>query len=108
MRCRLERWRLHRFDSRDESSGPDCRGILLCLQHGSSGVKEIAQPNPLLDRCFRRHAKDYAELSATPEEFKAFTEAVGLMQKTQPNYSRGSWLAFRARRHCLRRARRIY
>jgi pimeloyl-ACP methyl ester carboxylesterase len=35
----------------------------------SSGVKEIAQPNPLLDRCFRRHAKD------------------GLMQKTQPNYS---------------------
>ncbi len=52
-----------------------------------SGVKEIAQPNPLLDRCFRRHAKDYAELSATPEEFKAFTEAVGLMQKTQPNYS---------------------
>ena len=25
-----------------------------------SGLKEIAQPNPLLDRCFRRHAKDYA------------------------------------------------
>jgi len=53
----------------------------------SSGVKEIAQPNPLLDRCFRRHAKDYAELSATPQDFKAFTETVGLMQKTQPNYS---------------------
>lgn len=51
------------------------------------GLKEIAQHNPLLDRCFRRHAKDYAELSATPEQFEAFTEAVGLMQKTQPNYS---------------------
>ena len=52
-----------------------------------SGLKEIAQPNPLLDRCFRRHAKDYAELSPTPDEFKTFTEAVGLMQKTQPNFS---------------------
>lgn len=52
-----------------------------------SGLKEIAQPNPLLDRCFRRHAKDYAALSATPDEFKAFTEAVGRMQKTQPDYS---------------------
>jgi pimeloyl-ACP methyl ester carboxylesterase len=52
-----------------------------------SGLKEIAQPNPLLDRCFRRHAKDYAELSATPDQFKVWTEAVGLMQKTQPNYS---------------------
>ena len=52
-----------------------------------SGLKEIVQPNPLLDRCFGRHAKDYAQLSATPDEFKAFTEAIGLMQKTQPNYS---------------------
>jgi pimeloyl-ACP methyl ester carboxylesterase len=52
-----------------------------------SGVKEIDPSNALLDRCFRRHAKDYAKLSATPDQFKAFTEAVGLMQKTQPNYS---------------------
>lgn len=52
-----------------------------------SGLKKIAQPNPLLDRCFRRHVKDYAELSATPGQFTAFSEAVGLMQKTQPNYS---------------------
>jgi pimeloyl-ACP methyl ester carboxylesterase len=52
-----------------------------------SGLKEIAQPNPLLDRCFRRHTKDYADLSATPEQFTALTESVGLMQKTQPNYS---------------------
>ena len=34
-----------------------------------------------------RHAKDYADLSATPEQFKAFAEVVGQMQKTKPNYS---------------------
>jgi pimeloyl-ACP methyl ester carboxylesterase len=34
-----------------------------------------------------RHAKDYAQLSATPDQFQAFAEAVGLMMKTQPNYS---------------------
>jgi len=51
-----------------------------------SGVKEI-EPSPLLDRCFHRHAEDYARLSATPDQFKAFAEAVGLMQRTQPNTS---------------------
>ena len=51
-----------------------------------SGAKEIV-PAPILDRCFGRHAKDYAQLSATPDQFKAFVAAVGLMQKTQPNYS---------------------
>ncbi|HEX9448897.1 MAG TPA: alpha/beta hydrolase [Dongiaceae bacterium] len=52
-----------------------------------SGTREIAQPNPVLDRCFGRHAKDYAQLSATPDQFMAFAEAVGEMMKTQPNYS---------------------
>jgi pimeloyl-ACP methyl ester carboxylesterase len=52
-----------------------------------SGLKEIEEPNPILDRCLARHAKDYARLSATPDQFKAFAEAVGLMMKTQPNYS---------------------
>jgi pimeloyl-ACP methyl ester carboxylesterase len=52
-----------------------------------SGAKELAQPNPILDRCFSRHAKDYARLSATPEQFKEFAEAVGQMMETQPNYS---------------------
>ena len=51
------------------------------------GTKEIAQPAPILARCFGRHAKDYARLSATPDQFKAFAEAVGLMMKTQPNYA---------------------
>jgi len=52
-----------------------------------SGTKEIAWPNPILDRCLGRHAKDYARLSATPDQFKEFAEAVGQMMKTQPNYS---------------------
>jgi pimeloyl-ACP methyl ester carboxylesterase len=52
-----------------------------------SGTKEIAWPNPVLDRCLSRHAKDYARLSATPDQFKEFAEAVGEMMKSQPNYS---------------------
>ena len=51
-----------------------------------SGVKPFAA-TPTLDRCFARHAKDYALLSATPSDFKDFVEAVSLMQRTQPNYS---------------------
>ncbi|MBN8941932.1 MAG: alpha/beta fold hydrolase [Rhizobiales bacterium] len=52
-----------------------------------SGTREIVQPNPRIDRCFGRHAEDYAQLSATPDGFKAFAEAVGLMMKTEPHYS---------------------
>ncbi|HEV3089070.1 MAG TPA: alpha/beta hydrolase [Candidatus Elarobacter sp.] len=52
-----------------------------------SGTKETVHPSPALDRCFRRHAKDYAELSSTPDQFKDFVEAVSLMMKTEPNYS---------------------
>jgi pimeloyl-ACP methyl ester carboxylesterase len=51
-----------------------------------SGVKPI-EASPTLNRCFGRHAKDYAQLSATPERFKDFVEAVTLMQQTEPNYS---------------------
>ena len=51
-----------------------------------SGVNPI-EPSPTLNRCFARHAKDYALLSATPEHFKDFVEDVSLMQRTQPNYS---------------------
>lgn len=42
---------------------------------------------PLIERCFSRHRQDYAALSPTPEKFDAFVEAVGLMQRTQPDYS---------------------
>jgi pimeloyl-ACP methyl ester carboxylesterase len=44
-------------------------------------------PTPVIDRCFARHVKDYQTLSATPDGFEAFVEAVGLMQRTEPNYS---------------------
>jgi pimeloyl-ACP methyl ester carboxylesterase len=52
-----------------------------------SGVKENIEFTPILQRCIIRHKQDYARLSATPDQFDEFSEAVGLMQRTQPNYS---------------------
>jgi non-heme chloroperoxidase len=61
-----------------------------------SGVKaEIDESNPLLGRCFGRHAKDYAALSATPGEFQSLVDAVTTMQKTQPNWSAADLAALR-------------
>jgi pimeloyl-ACP methyl ester carboxylesterase len=51
-----------------------------------SGAKEFS-PTPVIDRCFSRHAKDYARLSATPDQFDSFVEAISLMMKTEPRYS---------------------
>ena len=51
-----------------------------------SGTREI-EFTPTLQRCFSRHVKDYKTLSSTPDQFDEFSEAVGLMQRTQPNYS---------------------
>jgi pimeloyl-ACP methyl ester carboxylesterase len=45
------------------------------------------EATPALKRCFARHTADYKQLSATPEQFKQFVDDVGLMQRTQPNYS---------------------
>jgi pimeloyl-ACP methyl ester carboxylesterase len=42
---------------------------------------------PVIGRCFNRHVEDYAALSPVPGGFEAFSEAVGLMQRTQPEYS---------------------
>lgn len=50
------------------------------------GTKEFVF-TPIIKRCIDRHRKDYAQLSATPDKFDEFSEAVGLMQRTQPNYS---------------------
>ncbi len=52
-----------------------------------SGTKEI-EASPVLDRCFSRHRKDYTMLSATPGDFDQFVGAVGLMMRTQPNYTK--------------------
>lgn len=53
-------------------------------------------PTPVIDNCFARHKADYAALSATPDDFAAFVEAVGLMQRTEPNYSAADLAAIRA------------
>ena len=52
-----------------------------------SGTKALDERNPLLGRCFSRHMKDYAQLSATPNDIESFAAAVMEMQRTQPNYS---------------------
>ena len=51
-----------------------------------SGTKEL-EFTPILQRCIGRHQQDYAELSATPDQFDAFADAVSQMQQTEPNFS---------------------
>jgi pimeloyl-ACP methyl ester carboxylesterase len=51
-----------------------------------SGTREV-EFGPLLKRCFSRHVKDYKRLSPTPDQFDNLSEAVSLMQRTQPDYS---------------------
>lgn len=51
-----------------------------------SGTKEFVF-TPLVGNCLKRHVQDYAQLSTTPDQFDAFSEVVGLMQRTEPNYS---------------------
>ena len=78
-----------------------CTALILAAKHPSrvagvfffacnmdpTGVRPF-DPTPALNRCFSRHTQDYKRLSATPEQFKHFVEDVGLMQRTQPDYSR--------------------
>lgn len=52
-----------------------------------SGTKAIDESDQLLGRCFSRHAKDYANLSATPDGFDDFVAAVSRMMKSEPNYT---------------------
>jgi pimeloyl-ACP methyl ester carboxylesterase len=52
-----------------------------------ANVKPFDDANPVIGRCFRRHAKDYAELSPTPGQFREFVDAVSLMMRTEPHYS---------------------
>ena len=44
-------------------------------------------PTPVIDNCFARHRLDYAALSSTPDAFMEIVEAVGTMQRTQPDFS---------------------
>ena len=52
----------------------------------ASGAKEFVF-TPIIGRCLNRHKQDYSQLSATPDQFEPFAEAVSLMQQTEPNYS---------------------
>jgi pimeloyl-ACP methyl ester carboxylesterase len=52
-----------------------------------SGTKPFDEGNALIGRCFSRHAKDYAALSATPGDFENFVAAVSAMMKTEPNFT---------------------
>lgn len=77
-----------------------CTGLILARTHPErvagvfffacnmdpSGTKEFVA-TPVIDRCFSRHTKDYTALSSTPDQFDSFVEAVGLMQRTEPNYT---------------------
>lgn len=51
-----------------------------------SGAKPFER-TPLVARCFARHKTDYLRLSATPDDFTAFVEAVTAMQRAEPNYT---------------------
>lgn len=51
-----------------------------------SGTKSFEE-TVALKRCFARHGKDYAALSSTPEKFRELVDDLGLMQRTQPDYS---------------------
>ena len=51
-----------------------------------TGAKPFER-TPVIERCLSRHAKDYAQLSVTPDQFNAFADTVSQMQRTEPNYS---------------------
>jgi pimeloyl-ACP methyl ester carboxylesterase len=57
-----------------------------CVAMVLGSTKPFA-PTPVIERCFSRQAKDYAQLSSTPDDFEAFVGAVSTMMKTEPNYS---------------------
>lgn len=50
---------------------------------------------PVIGNCLTRHKADYAALSATPADFDAFMDAVGLMQRSEPNLSDADLAAVR-------------
>jgi pimeloyl-ACP methyl ester carboxylesterase len=52
-----------------------------------SGTNVESASSPVLDRCFARHAQDYAQLSSTPDDFRDFVSAVVQMMQTEPNYT---------------------
>jgi pimeloyl-ACP methyl ester carboxylesterase len=62
-------------------------GVFFFACNMDPGGTKVMEPSPVIDRCFARHRKDYASLSATPDGFEPFVAAVGEMMRTQPNYT---------------------
>jgi pimeloyl-ACP methyl ester carboxylesterase len=62
-------------------------GVFFFACNMDPGGTKVMEPSPVIDRCFARHGKDYASLSATPDGFEPFVAAVGEMMRTQPNYT---------------------
>lgn len=60
-----------------------------------SGAKQIMEFTPILGRCISRHKLDYRRLSPTPDRFDELSDALSLMQKTQPDYSAADLAAIR-------------
>jgi pimeloyl-ACP methyl ester carboxylesterase len=52
----------------------------------ATGTKEF-EFTPTVARCYNRQVADYQAVSATPNDFQSFADAVSLMQRTQPNYT---------------------
>ena len=51
-----------------------------------SGARPFV-PTPVIDNCFARHRLDYVALSATPEAFMDLVDDLGLMQRSEPNFT---------------------
>jgi pimeloyl-ACP methyl ester carboxylesterase len=45
------------------------------------------RPTPEIERIYAHHVREYAALSPTPDGFEKMRDDLGLMQKSQPNYS---------------------
>ena len=64
-----------------------CTGVLFfACNMDPSGAKPF-EMTPLVGRCFARHKEDYLRLSATPDDFTTFVDAVTAMQRAEPNYT---------------------
>ena len=53
----------------------------------TSGVQEGVEKNPTFARFIARAGHEYARLSATPKEYKAFVAQISKMWETEPNWT---------------------
>ena len=79
---------MHRFGPRQTSP----RVFYFACNMDPSGIKPF-ELTPTIQRCLARDTRDYAELSATPDQFQAFAEAVQQMQRTESNSAAPSLFA---------------